>query len=122
MHKPLIQETIVTCIFILILILLLNPFHFWMPEKLVYIMLGGTLVLFGVYVSFVVQEKPQDERESLHRFIANRSAYLLGSAILVIAIVYQGFAAAAIDPWLLIVLGVMVITKMISLIRSERKR
>jgi len=116
------QEKIITGIFILILLFLLNPFGLFMPTELLYIMLGGVLVLFAIYVSFVLHEKPQDEREQLHRFIANRAAYLSGSTALVIAITYQGLTLAHIDSWLLIVLGVMVLAKVLSLYHSERNR
>ena len=114
------QELIITGIFILVLILLLNPFGFFMPTELVYIMLGGVAILFAAYASFVLRETPRDEREQLHRFIANRSAYLWGSATIVVAIIYQGLTEGAIDPWLLIVLGVMVVAKVVSLYQSDR--
>ena|GEM_PF-671548 len=120
--KKTTQQLIITAIFVLVLLLLLNPFGFFMPTELMYIMLGGVLVLFGVYMSFVLKESPKDEREQLHRFIANRSAYVWGSVVLVVGIVYQGIADGHIDSWLLIVLGVMVVSKVLSLSRSQEDR
>ena len=117
-----LQEIVITGIFILVLLLLLNPFGFFMPTELTYIILGGIAVVFAVYVSFVLKEEPQDEREQLHRFIANRSAYIYGSGALVIGMFYQALTDGVIDSWLLIVLGVMVVAKIASLYHSERHR
>ena len=122
MNHPYAQEIFVTVIFGIILLLLLNPFGFFMPERLLYIMLGGIVVLFGLYVTFIAKESPKDEREHLHRFVANRFGYLLGTGTLVLGIVYQGLTLSHIDPWLLIVLGVMVIAKTVSLIHSGKHR
>lgn len=122
MKNPYTQEIFVAIIFGIILLLLLNPLGLFMPDRLVYIMLGGIVVLFGLYVSFIMKESPQDERERLHRFVANRFAYLLGTGVLVVGIVYQGLTEIHIDPWLLIVLGVMVVGKISSLIHSEKNK
>lgn len=119
MKGPYSAEKFVTLVFVVILILLLNPFGFFMPDMLTKIILAGTVVLFALYVYFILKESPQDEREQLHRFMANRSAYLFGSAILVLGIVYQG-SMGHLDPWLLLVLGTMVIAKILSLIHSEK--
>ena len=115
------QETIVTSLFILVLLLLLNPFDLLMAPYLVYIMLGGILVIFGLYV-FIIREHPQDEREELHHYIANRQAYLIGSAALVLAIIVEGLTKPHIDPWLLIVLGTMIVVKMGSLVYNRSHR
>ena len=114
------QQLIITALFIVVIVLLLNPFGFFMPTELMYIMLGGVLVLFGVYMSFVLSENPKDEREQLHRYIANRSAYVWGSVALVVGIIYQGISEGQIDGWLLIVLGVMVVSKVASLYYSDK--
>ncbi len=116
------QQLVITFIFLAVLILLLNPFDFFMPTELTYIILGAILVLFGVYMSFVLQENPQDEREQLHRFLANRTAYLWGSVVLVVGIVYQSVSQGEIDAWLLIVLGVMALSKVASLYHSSRHK
>ena len=116
------QQLIITALFVVVLTLLLNPFGFFMPNELMYIMLGAVLVLFGVYMSFVLSENPKDEREQLHRYIANRSAYVWGSVALVVGIIYQGISDGQIDNWLLIVLGVMVISKVASLYYSDKHK
>lgn len=122
MKHPHTQELFVAGVFTLVLVLMLNPFGFFMPDKLVSIMLGGILVLFGLYATFVLKESPQDEREHLHRFLANRLAYLLGTTALVLGIVWQGITLRHVDPWLLVVLGTMVIAKVASLFYSDKNR
>jgi amino acid transporter len=116
------QETVITTIFILVLLALLNPFDLFMPTELVYMILAAILVVFGVYISFVIKEDPKDERERLHRYISNRAAYVFGSATLVIAVVYQGISSYEVDPWLLIVLGSMVVSKIFSLHHSSKHK
>lgn len=51
-----LKETIVTVALIAVAILLLNPFHFWMPDMIVIGMLAITLALFGIFASFILRE------------------------------------------------------------------
>jgi hypothetical protein len=105
-----LKETIVTIALITIAILLLNPFHFWMPDMMVMCMLAIALGLFGIFASFILREKSVDEREDQHRTLAGRNAFLAGSGVLTLGIVIQGYAHA-VDPWLVIALIVMIIVK-----------
>lgn len=101
-----IKETIITVCLIAIAILLLNPFHFWMPDMMVMAMLAVALVLFGIFASFILREDKVDERDNVHRTLAGRNAFLAGSSILMIGIVIQGYSHA-VDPWLVIALIVL---------------
>ena len=69
-------ETLVTVCLISLAILLLNPFHFWMPDMMVMGMLALTLGLFAVFASFILRERIADERDGLHRTLAGRNAFL----------------------------------------------
>jgi hypothetical protein len=113
------RETIITICLVLVAILLLNPFHFWMPDMLVMGMLAITLVLFGIFASFILREKIIDERDSVHRTLAGRNAFLAGSFILIIAIVIESYKHS-LDPWLVIALVVMVISKIATRIWADR--
>ena len=106
-----IKETIVTICLIAIAILLLNPFHFWMPDMMVMCMLAIALTLFGIFASFILREKPVDERDDVHRALAGRNAFLSGSSILMIGIVIQGYAHS-VDPWLVFSLITMILVKL----------
>ncbi len=114
-----IKETIITVCLIAIAILLLNPFHFWMPDMMVMAMLAVALVLFGIFASFILREQTVDERDDAHRTLAGRNAFLAGSSILMIGIVIQGYSHA-VDPWLVIALIVMILVKIATRMWSDK--
>lgn len=114
-----LKETIVTVALIVLAMLLLNPFHFWMPDMMVMSMLAITLAIFGILASFVLRETIVDEREGQHRTLAGRNAFLAGSGVLTLGIVVQGYAHA-VDPWLVVALIVMIVVKIGSRIWSDR--
>lgn len=115
------KETVVTTAMIVIAILLLNPFHFWMPDMMVICMLAGALALFGVFASFILREKSVDEREDQHKSLAGRNAFLVGSGILMFGIVVQGYTHT-VDPWLVVALIAMVLTKLATRHWSDKYR
>jgi hypothetical protein len=117
--RGVISETIVTVALIVIAVLLLNPFHFWMPDMMVICMLAITLGLFGIFASFILREKSVDEREDQHRTLAGRNAFLAGSGVLTLGIVIQGYTHT-IDPWLVIALIVMIIVKIGTRVWSDK--
>jgi hypothetical protein len=108
-----LKETIVTVALIAVAILLLNPFHFWMPDMMVMSMLAITLALFGIFASFILRERSVDEREDQHKSLAGRNAFLAGSGILTLGIVIQGYTHT-VDPWLVFTLIGMVAVKLIT--------
>lgn len=112
-------EKVVAVALIGIAVLLLNPFHFWMPDMMVIGMLAGALVLFGVFASFILREDSHDERDDYHRTLAGRNAFLAGSAVLIMGIVVQGYSHA-VDPWLVVALTVMVVVKIATRIWSDK--
>ena len=109
----------VSLVLIALSVLLLNPFDFWMPDIMVMGVLALVLVLFGVFASFVLREKVFDERDSVHRSLAGRNAFLAGSAILMFGIILQGYAHA-VDSWLVVALTVMIVVKIVTRIWSDR--
>lgn len=110
MKNKILKEIIVPLALIVLAILLLNPFHFWMPDMMVVGMLAILLVLFGIFASFILKESIFDERDDVNRSLAGRNAFLGGSAILMLGIVVEGYSHK-IDPWLVITLIVMIIVK-----------
>ncbi len=114
-----LKETIVTVCLIVIAILLLNPFNFWMPDMMVVGMLAVALVLFAMFASFILREKIVDERDMLHRTLAGRNAFLVGSAILMLGIIIQGYNHS-VEPFLVITLIAMVVVKIGTRIWSDR--
>jgi hypothetical protein len=113
------KEAVVTVSLIVIAILLLNPFHFWMPDMVVVCMLAITLGLFGIFASFILRETMIDEREAQHRTLAGRNAFLAGSGVLTLGIVFQGYVHT-VDPWLVVALVVMIVVKIGTRIWSDK--
>jgi len=120
MKNNLKMEIGISLILVILTILLLNPFHFWMPNMMHMLVLGITLVVFALFAIFIVREKAQDEREAAHRMLSGRVAFLTGSTLLTIAIVVQSLNDT-IDVWLVIVLVAMVISKLITRIYSDNR-
>lgn len=119
MKNNFIKEIAVAVVIIVLAILLLNPFHFWMPNMIVVGMLAMVLILFGVFASFILQEKIFDERDNAHRSLAGRNAFLAGALVLMIGIVTEGYSHS-IDPFLVVALIAMVVIKIASRIWSSR--
>jgi hypothetical protein len=116
-----LKETIVTAALIGLAILLLNPFHFWMPDMVVICMLAITLGIFGIFASFILRETVVDERDGQHRTLAGRNAFLAGAGILTFGIVFQGYTHT-VDPWLVVALIGMVVVKLVTRYWSDNNQ
>lgn len=117
--KNSLNEAIVTTALIATAVLLLNPFHFWMPDMVVMCMLAIALGLFGLFASFILREHVADERDDKHRSLAGRNAFLAGSGVLTLGIVIQGYTHT-VDPWLVVALIVMILVKIGTRIWSDK--
>lgn len=108
-NNTLIQA--ISALTVLILaILLLNPFHFWMPDMAHMAMLGCLLVAFAVLSIYLLQEKGGDERETAHRMLAGRTAFFIGSLVLVIGIAVESSHGTP-NIWLVLSLVGMILGK-----------
>ena len=105
---------------VILAVLLLNPFHFWMPNMMHMVMLAFTLVIFALFAVFILREKVQDERDTVHRMLSGRVAFLTGSALLTIGIVVQSLEDA-VDVWLVVVLVTMVLSKLVTRMYSDNR-
>jgi len=121
MKNSLTNEIIITLGLVVVAVLLLNPFHFWMPNLMIVGILVSTLVLFGVFASFILREGASDERENAHRTLAGRNAFLTGSALLLTGIIFQSFSHQ-VDPWLVVTLIVMIVAKIGTRLWSDKNR
>lgn len=119
-HSSLINEITISIVFIIFVLLFLDPFMFWMPNSVVYMAIAGLIVLFALFVGFVWKEQVRDEREQLHKMIAARIGYLFGVGVLVVGIIGQTFFSS-VDPWLVIALGAMIVAKLISFLYSSSR-
>lgn len=114
------KEIILGVIFVVLLGLYLDPFGKFMPSMMEMLMMLALVVLFTVYAGFVWRENHGDEREVLHRGLAGRIAYLVGTAVLLLGIIVQGLNHQT-DIWLVVSLGLMIVTKIISIIYLKSK-
>jgi hypothetical protein len=106
-------------ILLISLVLLLDPFGFWMPNMLSMVLVAVVFVCFSIFISFVWKERPQDEREELHRTKAGRAAFLTGSIILALGVVVQSIAHV-LDPWLVLALAGMIFAKIFGLLKISK--
>lgn len=113
-------EITISVILIILLILLLNPFNFWMPTAMHMMMIVGLAVFIIIFAGYVWKEKSHDERESLHRNIAARYGYLAGIGILSVGVIIQSMQHT-LDIWLIVSLTVMILAKIIGVIYSNQK-
>lgn len=120
MKNNLIQEISVSIILIILLSLFLNPLGFWMPNTILIMMITGLIVLFALFASFIWKENSKDERESLHKMMAGKFAFLVGASGLTVGIIIQSLQHS-LDGWLVVILGAMVFAKIIGLIYGRIK-
>ncbi len=87
-------------------------------------MLGvsGALVLYTVAMSLVGEGHSADERDLLHKYMANRAGLIAGTVIFSLGIIYQMFVSHSIDYWLLVGLIGINLTKIVSLIFLNYRR
>lgn len=114
-------EVVVASVLVVCAVLVLNPFHFWMPHMMVIGMLALFLVALAVFGVFVLDEKPVDEREEAHRSLAGRIAFLVGSTVVTLGIVTQEMVQESVDPWLVVALVLMVLSKIATRIYGNVK-
>jgi cell division protein FtsW (lipid II flippase) len=120
MKNNLLQELLISGILIMLLVLFLNPFDFWMLTALLMMMVLGLVVVFSLFASFVWRENHRDEREGLHKMMAGRVAFLVGTALLALGIIIQSFNQN-LDPWLVFTLAGMIVAKVFTLIYGRIK-
>jgi hypothetical protein len=82
---------------------------------------GILLALFVAYALLVWREVGGDERDDLHRHLAGRIAYLVGSGVLVAGIIVQSLSGA-VDPWLIATLAAMVLAKAVGIAFARYRR
>lgn len=105
---------------VVVLVLLTDPFMYWMPPMAAMGALLCAAVLLLVWAGFVMYEGAADEREAMHRMNAGRVAYLSGVAVLTIGLIAEGLAHHS-DPWIGGTLAVMVISKLVARLYFESR-
>ncbi len=114
------KEIVVGLILIILLIALINPGDLFMPSMFQMTILALVMVAFALFAIMVWRERGGDERDRLHRFIADRIGFWTGGIVLMGAIIIQEFMHLN-DPWLPVVLGALVLGKIAGLMYSKTK-
>lgn len=112
------HEAIAALILLGILIAFLNPTGLLMPESTVMFLVILFVLTYFVYMGFFWKESHGDEREQSHRLLAGRISFFVGSATLITGIVLQSLRHE-IDPWMIITLGIMLLTKIVMRLYSQ---
>jgi len=122
MKNNILTELVVAVVIVVLLAFLVNPKEFfWMPDMngvLLVVLLVVAVSIFGI---FAWREVPADERESYHRLLAARIAFLSGAVVLVAGIVFQSVKHLPLDWWLAVALGTMVLAKAGGLIYGKTR-
>lgn len=117
-RKTIYLEAILLSLLSLFLLLLIHPFH--LMTKLMFS--GGVIVslvtLYIVKFLIIWREKPQDERDLEHRFKSSWASYSTVSALLFAGVIFEA-TQGSVDPWLVISLAGMFISKLVSLLFLE---
>jgi len=115
------NEITISVLFVLLLLVFLDPIMVLMPSQTLYLAMAGAVVLFALFAGLVWRERALDERDELHRMLAGRMGYLLGAATLLAGLLLES-ASGHVDPWLIYGLGAMVTGKLLGLFWSRNNR
>ncbi|MES2668580.1 MAG: hypothetical protein V4644_02745 [Patescibacteria group bacterium] len=110
MTRTNIELFVVLC-FLVAAALMLNPFGLWMDPMMHTLVLGAFIAFSGAFLALFTREVGGDERESTHRTLAGRAAFIAGTVVLLAGIFVQA-TAGVVDPWLIYALCAMVIVKL----------
>lgn len=108
-YKLLIDLILVIGLVILAL-LAIAPDAFVMPSSLQMLILASVSGLIATFLVLFWRERPEDEREMQNQALASRSAYIVGSIVLIIALVVQSLSHT-LDSAIPIALLAMITTK-----------
>ena len=119
MKSNIALEGIVGAVLVALLILILNPMHFWMPSMAHMSVLGLLIIMFVAYAAFILREKAEDERDVLHRMVAARAGFFTGTTILTIG-VFVDALDGTVNKWLVIALVFMIIGKLAGRLYADK--
>lgn len=108
------NTAIVGLSFLVILIVLANPFGLWTPEQFVYLAIVALAVVAVIFAGIVFRESSGDEREEALRDSAARAGYIAGILVLTAAIVATGLMDEPQNLWLIGALIAMVGARLVT--------
>jgi cobalamin synthase len=96
----------------MIALLAITPKTFIMPSSVQMLVLAAVLGLIATFLVLFWREQPDDEREMQNQALASRSAYIVGSLVLITALIIQSLHHN-LDSAIPIALLAMIATKII---------
>lgn len=106
-------HAIVSIVFLVLLLLVANPFDFWMPTTVQYLSVAAVAVVGALYAGLIYKERPRDEREESLRGNSGRAAYLVGVGVLILGVVVPILNGGHPSLWVLGALAAMVVAKVL---------
>jgi cobalamin synthase len=97
---------------VIIALLAIAPKTIVMPSALQMVILAVVLGLLATFLVFLWREQPNDEREMQNQALASRSAYMVGSLVLICALIVQSLRHS-LDPAVPVALLAMIATKIL---------
>lgn len=111
-NKTLMDAVLLSGLAVLALIAI-NPTAFVMPTALQMILLAVVMALLAGFILLLWREDPVDEREVQNQAFASRLAYIVGSAVLIFALLVQSLDHD-VDPFIPLTLIAMIGTKVLT--------
>ncbi len=96
----------------IIAVFAIAPKTFVMPSRLQMLIVALVLGLVAAFLVFLWREKPDDEREMQNQALASRSAYIVGSIVLIVGLLIQSLNHN-LDSAIPVALLAMIATKII---------
>jgi peptidoglycan/LPS O-acetylase OafA/YrhL len=117
-EKQYVTEIVTAVLLMVLLIAFLHPSGLLMPKSLEMILLVLFILASLIFLALIWKEHPIDERDRAHQLSAGRFSFFAGSIGLTFGITVQALNHN-IDPWLVIGLGAMILTKVIARIYTQ---
>ena len=119
--KHLLQDIVLGLILIVVAVFVLNPGDVTMSDSMSMALETSLVGLFAFFLAAVWRERVSDERDELHRMLADRIGYLAGAGFIIFGILVQ-FKHHDVDKWLVGALVAMVLAKIGARVYTHLKR
>ena len=116
-----LPEILFSSALLLVILIKIDPLHWFKPNAMQMLLLAILVAGMAIYVGIIYREKARDERESQHLYRASRAGYLVGVVALSVLVIIQDLRRS-LDPMVLIVLALMIITKLAVLKFNQYRR
>lgn len=118
MHPTIVKELIA-----LVIIIIFIALYYVSLAPMAYILCSFVVALMSVvFVASILKKTDRDEREERHRTIAAEVGYITTGAVVLIGIIHGTLSHHSVDPWLFIVLVVMLTARLIARIYLDSKK